>query len=121
MNSLLFKPSILTTQDIFNNMFPDTITPKENNGVYSLKFKLPGFNKEDIKISFEAKENSRANRIVTISASNAEFGTEKFQSFVHNNIDDKSTKATLKNGILTITYSLEKIKNPLSSLKIEVE
>lgn len=132
---MYIQPLNLTIPDVTTDWVTSTFFPKQENksllfshepikkeidGVYTLKYKLPGYEKNEIKISFDSKP-SYTNRTVTVTAFNKEYGNEKFVNLVHASIDEKSVKANLKNGILTLSYTLEKVKNPLASIKIEEE
>jgi len=55
------------------------------------------------------------------SRNKAEDGNIDYQFWFEKNIEEKLTKANLKNGILTLTFVEEKIKSPLANLKIEVD
>lgn len=100
--------------DFSNNCFLET---KNKDGTFTIKFKIPGYQKEEIKITFSEKYSN--NKCIDVFANNEEFGFEKYSSIVHRDVDEKSVKATLKNGILTISYSLQKAKTSSSSIKIE--
>jgi HSP20 family molecular chaperone IbpA len=100
--------------DFSNTCFGET---KNKDGTFTMKFKVPGYQKEEVKITFSERYSN--NRCIDVFANNEEFGFEKYSSIVHRDIDEKSVKATLRNGILTVSYSLQKPKNSSSSIKIE--
>jgi HSP20 family molecular chaperone IbpA len=98
------------------------VLAKKKDETYTAKFNVAGFEKDEIKIDFFVKENTNINnRQIKVIAQNQEFGILKFFTEFPRLIDEKSVKASLKNGILTISCREEKIKSPLTSLKIEVE
>jgi HSP20 family molecular chaperone IbpA len=100
-----------------NFKFVDTFI---NNDTYVSKFNVAGFEKNEIKIEF-TKRIAGYNRQVKVTAENKEFGTVKQFCEVPSSIDEKSVKAILKNGILTISCCEERVKSPLTSLTIQVE
>ena len=100
-----------------NFKFVDTFI---NNDTYVSKFNVAGFEKNEIKIEF-TKRIAGYNRQVKVTAENKEFGTVKQFCEVPSSIDEKSVKAVLKNGILTISCCEERVKSPLTSLTIQVE
>ena len=87
---------------------------------FVLKFNVAGFDKGDIKIEF-TKRIAGYNRQVKVVAQNLEFGALNLYADVPSTIEEKSVRAVLKNGILTISCCEEKVKSPLTSLTIEVE
>lgn len=95
-------------------------TEKINDGTFLSKFILPGYEKDEIKIEFSKTDMYNGSRQIYVTAKNDEYGETFFTSIIPYDIDEKSTKAILKNGILKISFCREKNKSPLSSLKIEV-
>jgi HSP20 family molecular chaperone IbpA len=124
------------TSDVFNSLFnnisisSDTkdnsknqtmhITSQSKDGLIYFKYKLPGYEKDQIKIEV-GQPTISSTRSILIKAHNDEYNTTTYTSYIPKNIDEKLTKANLKNGILTLTFVPEKIKSPLANLKIEVE
>lgn len=100
-----------------NFKFVNTII---NGETYLTKFNVAGFEKNEIKIEF-TKRLTGYNRQIKIIAENKEFGISKQFTEVPSSIDEKSVRAVLKNGILTISCCEEKVKSPLTSLTIQVE
>lgn len=90
------------------------------NDTYVSKFNVAGYEKNEIKIEF-TKRTSGYSRQIKIIAENSEFGLIKLFAEVPSTIDEKSVKAVLKNGILTVSCCEEKVKSPLASLTIQVE
>lgn len=82
----------------------------EKDGVYSVVLKLPGYEKEEVEVNLKIDELTRKKYIV-IKAENKEYGKYTDTFIVKNEILESSVKASLKNGILTISFSLEKPKN----------
>jgi HSP20 family molecular chaperone IbpA len=104
----------------FHNYNYDYISAIKKDDQYVTKFNVAGFDKSEIKIEF-TKKVSGYTRQIKVTAQNEEFGILKLYSEVPSSIDEKSVKATLKNGILTISCAEEKVKSPLASLTIQVE
>jgi HSP20 family molecular chaperone IbpA len=100
-----------------NFKFVNTVIKGDN---YVTHFNIAGFDKSEIKIEFTKKVGGY-NRQIKIIAENKEFGISKQFTEVPSTIDEKSVKAVLKNGILTISCCEEKVKSPLASLTIQVE
>lgn len=115
--SPLASDFFLFLKDDFNNDYYDHLN--EKNGIFTLKVKVPGYDKNDIKILFTEKNSYERHRKINLTAENEEYGIQKTSLLIHNNFDEKTVKANLKNGILTITYALEKTKSSLSSIRIE--
>jgi len=99
----------------------DEVKTTSKDGIITAKYKVPGYNKDEIKIDIKPSNSFHIDRTLTVAANNLEYGPINYRSYVPKNIDEKLTKASLKNGILTLTFVQEKIKSPLSNLKIEVE
>ena len=97
------------------------IIPTKKDGIITLKYKVPGYEKNEIKIDLNQSLSNGVDRYLTVKATNSEYGTTMYKSYIPKNIDEKLTKANLKNGILTLTFVEEKIKSPLANLKIEVD
>ena len=97
------------------------IIPTKKDGIITLKYKVPGYEKNEIKIDLNQSLSNGVDRYLTVKATNREYGTTMYKSYIPKNIDEKLTKANLKNGILTLTFVEEKIKSPLANLKIEVD
>jgi HSP20 family molecular chaperone IbpA len=117
LDALTINKNLLKT--LPNYDFNFVLTTKKDDS-YVTKFNVAGFEKDEIKIDF-TKKSSGYHREIKVVASNDEFGTVKLFTQIPNSIDEKSVKATLKNGILTISCFEEKIKSPLASLTIQVE
>jgi HSP20 family molecular chaperone IbpA len=99
----------------------DEVKTTSKDGIITAKYKVPGYTKDEIKIDVKPSNSFSIDKTLTINASNAEYGSINYRSYIPKNIDEKLTKANLKNGILTLTFVQEKIKSPLANLKIEVE
>lgn len=87
---------------------------KEEENQYLLSIELPGFNKEDIKISYE---NDYLNVSVDRQEDNQEYirkerYTGEFsRDYYVGNIDESKLDATYENGILTIIVPKESIQD----------
>jgi HSP20 family molecular chaperone IbpA len=123
LNSLINQDSLATQKSLLKTLenynYDYVLTTKKDDS-YVTKFNVAGFEKNEIKIEF-TKKVSGYTRQVKIIAQNEEFGTLRLFSEVPSSIDEKTVKATLKNGILTILCNEEKVKSPLASLTIQVE
>ena len=73
----------------------------DENGYSKIKFRVPGYEKSEIKLSID--KNSNGKKVLNIKAENKEFGILKISEILNSSIDESSIKASLKNGILTIT------------------
>ena len=115
---------ILQTINNLNKTYQQTnfkfVNTVINGETYLTKFNVAGFEKNEIKIEF-TKRLTGYNRQIKIIAENKEFGISKQFTEVPSSIDEKSVRAVLKNGILTISCCEEKVKSPLTSLTIQVE
>lgn len=109
--------SLNKTYQQTNFKFVNTII---NGEIYLTKFNVAGFEKSEIKIEF-TKRLTGYSRQIKIIAENKEFGISRQFTEVPSTIDEKSVRAVLKNGILTISCCEEKVKSPLTSLTIQVE
>ena len=113
--------SLFTTNS--TNKFNHTeVYAQSKDGLITAKYKLPGYERDDIKIdtSQTPTVNNYSYRTIIVKANNSEYGAVSYSTSIPKNIDEKLTKANLKNGILTLTFVQEKIKSPLTSLKIEI-
>ncbi len=117
LDAVIGNKNLLKTLDNYDYSY--VLTTKKDDS-YVTKFNVAGFEKDEIKIEF-TKKSSGYSRQIKVTATNEEFGSIKFFTEVPNSIDEKSVKAKLKNGILTISCFEEKIKSPLTSLTIQVE
>jgi len=120
----------LTTEEMLSSVFNFTlpnlsathnVNPESKDNLLYLKYKLAGYSKDDIKIDISQTSNLLNYKSIIVKANNKEYGLITYTSSVPKNIEEKLTKANLKNGILTLTFVPEKIKSALTNLKIEVE
>jgi HSP20 family molecular chaperone IbpA len=118
INSLFNTITTNNTKPVNGNN--NYVNPQTKDGLMYFKYKVPGYEKDQIKIDV-GQPCSSSTRFINIKAHNDEYGTTTYSSVLLKNIDEKLTKANLKNGILTLTFAPEKIKSPLANLKIEVE
>jgi HSP20 family molecular chaperone IbpA len=117
IDALTSQKNLFKTLDNYDYSY--VLTTKKDDS-YVTKFNVAGFEKDEIKIEF-TKRSSGYSRQIKVTAKNEEFGSVKFLTEIPNSIDEKSVKAKLKNGILTISCFEEKVKSPLTSLTIQVE
>jgi HSP20 family molecular chaperone IbpA len=89
----------------------------EQDGIYSILIKLPGYEKNEVKVSLNSQDQK--NKYISISAENKEYGNYSEKFLIKKAIEDKTIKANLKNGILTVSFSLEKEKHG-KSIDVEV-
>jgi HSP20 family molecular chaperone IbpA len=73
----------------------------DENGLSKIKFRVPGYEKSEIKLSVD--KGLHGKKILNIKAENKEFGILKISEILNSTVDDSSIKASLKNGILTVT------------------
>lgn len=116
-----FIDTFLTTSGSTGNNYYYSVIPIKKDGVITAKYKLAGYEKNDIKIELSPLSTLAADRYLTVSAANDEYGAIVYKSNIPRNINEKLTKANLKNGILTLTFVEEVVKPSLANLKIEVD
>jgi HSP20 family molecular chaperone IbpA len=75
----------------------------DENGISKIKFRVPGYEKPEIKLSIDKGHHGK--KILNIKAENKEFGILKISETLSSTVDESSIKASLKNGILTISCS----------------
>ena len=121
----VFNDSFFTKRE--SNIMKTDIIEKENN--YVLKVDLPGYKKEDIKLELN-------DDYLTISASTSKesddlnekenyIHKERFygkcsRSFYVGNITDEDISASFKDGILSVTFPKENVKNEETKKYIEI-
>jgi HSP20 family molecular chaperone IbpA len=125
MNTYTETP--LTNWLKFVNQYPSSIAPLStyynNNvtvkdGLYCFEFRVPGYEKDQIQISL-TNGNTSKNRVLNIKAENKEYGKFSEQVILSNNVEEKSIKASLKNGILKVSFVPEKEKSKLIEIKVD--
>jgi HSP20 family molecular chaperone IbpA len=95
-------------------------------GDHKLKFRLPGYEKNEIKICIENEKFSTNFRIresatmlkLTITAENKEEGVTKLNGYFPSSIDESTIEAKLYNGILTIFAKTDPQKKKNREIKI---
>ena len=104
------KPGLLPTSDTREPLVDTIVDEKEK--VVKLIAEMPGVEKTDVKIVVE-------NKIVNLSA---EHGEKKYHVKVpvQHKVDENSTKASYKNGVLQIIFKLIEDEKPKSKM-VEVE
>jgi HSP20 family molecular chaperone IbpA len=101
----------------------DSSTPE---GDHKLKFRLPGYEKNEIKISIENEKFSTNFRVreltpvlkLTVTAENKEEGLTKLNGYFPASIDESTIEAKLHNGILTIFAKTDPQKKKNREIKI---
>jgi HSP20 family molecular chaperone IbpA len=73
----------------------------DESGYSKIKFRVPGYEKSEIKLSVEKGQHGK--KILNIRAENKEFGVLKISEILNSSVDESSIKASLKNGILTVS------------------
>jgi HSP20 family molecular chaperone IbpA len=76
----------------------------DENGFSKIKFRVPGYEKSEIKLSVDKGHYGK--KILNIRAENKEFGILKISEILHSAVDESSIKASLKNGILTVSCTM---------------
>lgn len=128
---MMFMPSVFNDEDydLFDDVFDNNFWPFRNNslmrtdveekdGKYVMKTELPGFNKEDIRMSLK-------DGVLNISAKHNENNEEKDQKgnvlrqeryagemsrsfYVGKNVKESDIHASYKNGLLTVEVPVAK-------------
>jgi HSP20 family molecular chaperone IbpA len=106
--------------------YPSGITSLSNyknivsikDGIYYFEFKVPGYEKDEIQISLINGNTSR-NKVLNIKAENKEYGKYTEKVVLSTNVEEKSIKASLKNGILKVSLIPEKEKTKLIEIKVD--
>lgn len=106
-------PSGITS---LSNYYNNNLTVKD--GLYCFEFKVPGYEKDQIEISL-TNANASKNRVLTVKAENKEYGKFSEQVILSTNVEEKSIKASLKNGILKVSFIPEKEKTKLIEIKVD--
>lgn len=104
------KSGLLPTSDT-RQPFVDTVVDEKDNLVRFV-VEMPGVEKSDISVEV-------LNKQVKIDA---EHGEKKYHTTVpiKNKIDENSAKASYKNGILELTFNIQKEERPKGK-KVEIE
>jgi HSP20 family molecular chaperone IbpA len=105
-------PSDITSLTNYKN----NLTVKD--GVYCFEFKVPGYEKDEIQISL-TNGNTSKNKVLNIKAENKVYGKYTEQVVLSTNVEEKSVKASLRNGILKISLIPEKEKTKLIQIKVD--
>lgn len=94
---------------------------------HKLKFKVPGYEKNEINITIENSEKNRQNfkyweqlqfLKVSVTAENKEEGILKQEAYFPRTIDETTIEAKLNNGILVITAKIDPKKNKERQIQI---
>jgi HSP20 family molecular chaperone IbpA len=105
-------PSAVTS---LNNYYNNNVTEKD--GVYCFEFKVPGYEKNEIEISL-INSNGLKNKTLSVKAENKEYGIFSEKVMLNCNVEEKSIKAFLKNGILKVSLTPEKEKSKFIEIKV---
>jgi HSP20 family molecular chaperone IbpA len=104
LSPLTFEALKPMSVDFNYSKIEEWFTFKQKDGSFESKLKLPGFQKNEIKISFENKITSDIlGKRLNIVAKSTEYGSYSFYTFIPSTMDDTSVNAVLKNGILHLT------------------
>ncbi len=98
------------------NYYNNNITEKD--GIYSIEFKVPGYEKDEIQISL-SNGNIAKSKLLTIKAENKQYGKLSEQVPLNVMVEEKSVKASLKNGILRVSFIPEKEKSKFIEIKVD--
>lgn len=106
-------PSLFNTQGLFDDAFDSFFNngfgsrfglQEDKDGNYSLEFALPGYKQDDVEV--ELKEN-----VLTVRAKNEARGERTSTVTVWADIDPDKIKATLTDGLLSVTLpKIESVK-----------
>ncbi len=94
------------------------ISHNSEKNEYTVKIKAPGLKKDEIDIEVDY-ENMKVTAQLELTDERTQYGVKGLKYVVNvKNIDSKSVSPNLKNGILSITFSID--KNALAK-KIEIK
>ena len=123
---MMFVPSVFNDRDydLFDDVFDDNFWPFRNNGnlmrtnveekdgKYVLTTELPGFNKEDIKISLKdgtlrieathKENNDEKDKKGNVIRQERYAGSVSRQFYVGDNVKESDIHASYKDGLLTV-------------------
>ncbi|NWK84181.1 Hsp20 family protein [Staphylococcus sp. GSSP0090] len=111
-------------QDLLNNLLSDhhefKVNVYQSDNQYTVEAELPGYQKEQISINYEEKT-------LTITAKQSETETsevtyltkermkdEQSRQFIFKNIDTNGIKASMHDGILSVTLPIKQTKTQIS-------
>lgn len=111
------------------SILSDTTTrgTKVSETEHKLKFKVPGYEKNEINITVESSDRNRQKfkyweqtqfLKVSVTAQNKEEGTLKQEAYFPQTIDESTIEAKLNNGILMITAKVDPKKNKEREIQI---
>lgn len=104
----------------------DTSKSSSSESDHKLKFKLPGYEKTEIKILVDSSEKSKKYTFmepvgflkVSVVAQNKEEGTTKLEGYFPKSIDESTIQAKLNNGILILTAKIDPKKSKEREIQI---
>lgn len=111
-------------QDLLDNLLSDhhefKVNVYQSDNQYTVEAELPGYQKEQISINYEEKT-------LTITAKQSETQTsevtyltqermkdEQSRQFIFKNIDTNAIKASMHDGILSVTLPIKQTKTQIS-------
>ncbi len=121
----VFNDSFFTKRE--SNIMKTDIIEKENN--YVLRIDLPGYKKEDIKLELNDDYLT-----VSASATSESDDSNEKENYIHKerfygkcsrsfyvgNISEEDISASFKDGILSVTFPKENVKNEETKKYIEI-
>ena len=110
------------------SILSDTTTKgtKVSENEHKLKFKVPGYEKNEIKITVENSDKNKQKfkyweplfLKVLVVAQNKEEGTLKQEAYFPQSVDESTIEAKLNNGILTVTAKIDPQKSKERQIQI---
>ena len=117
-----FSPSFFTNS--YNSIMRTDVTEKENE--YLFEVELPGYNREDVKITLEdgymnikVEKNAENNNEEKNYIRRERYVSTASRSYYVGNVDKTAIKAKFENGILNITVPKEQMKKTENLIDID--
>lgn len=141
---MMFVPSVFNDNyDLFDDVFDNNFWPFRNNnlmrtdieekdGKYIMKTELPGFNKEDIKMSLKdgtlriaanhSENNDEKDKKGNVIRQERYAGSMERSFYVGKNVKESDIHASYKDGVLTIEVpDMKQVENKPETKYIDIQ